>query len=189
MCAGVSVTEGDEGSDSFECHLFSDCAYMLPQSDNVVYSKLFPMSNYWRCIFFAKSFTIILARNDDSFDSFFFVDKCDATTTSDVISNPTNNCLLYPTLLCNGVRNCASCQDEVSTNCLAVKPCTGGNWSQVFCDFPVLDSFKLHDFFRVESVWLWIDTMRSHFGSMQRSFRLSQRLGRTIHALCRIKNP
>ena len=121
-CIGVSVERNGEAIT--RCSLYADCVYAVPSETHDVYGNATNIESKVHEIISVFFFT---ARpNAPGITPFFFVDSCPAPTSSDVIAEPPVDCLVYPTFLCNGVRNCDNCEDENESVCSATKPCTGG---------------------------------------------------------------
>ena len=56
-------------------------------------------------------------------DSFFsYTQSCPSGPT--LVEAPDTDCFINPLLMCNGIRNCDDCWDEVYENCLAIE-CSG----------------------------------------------------------------
>ena len=104
--------------EGYHCELWMDCAYIFSDTNTSVLGLWFLHSNvvsvlllHWKVL----STLHISARIE--LDALFFYDRnCSA---EGIILPRSAECLVHPTFMCNGIRNCDDCSDEVEENCLA----------------------------------------------------------------------
>ena len=64
-----------------------------------------------------------VVREDDALYSFFTYDR---NCSSGVAFEPEVDCVVHPTMMCNGVQNCPNCTDEIYEECMRAH-CKEGN--------------------------------------------------------------
>ena len=52
--------------------------------------------------------------HDNLYSLFTYERNCSSGTTIE----PKDDCVIHPTMLCNGVQNCPNCTDEIYENCM-----------------------------------------------------------------------
>ena len=64
-----------------------------------------------------------LERTTSELDTYFYFDQ--TCSTEGIVLPRDVECLVHPVLMCNGIRNCDDCSDEVEENCQE-SPCEYG---------------------------------------------------------------
>lgn len=64
----------------------------------------------------------LLDRREDLFDPLFSYDK---TCDGKIVHEAKQDCVLHPTMMCNGVQNCPNCTDEIYEECMRIRCDTG----------------------------------------------------------------
>ena len=78
---------------------------------------------------FHNYFCLISVRVEEIFYTYLSY-KAESSNCPGALEPPNVDCLLHPTMFCNGVVNCPGCTDEIPENCTRA-PCENGRATNI----------------------------------------------------------